>query len=158
MSDATLEILRSTGLRVTQPRRAVLACVTSARRHLSAEEIHGAVSRALPGIALPTVYAVLGDLVRAGAVREVRTERGPAVFDPNPARHHHLVCRSCGNLVDVPCSEVDESQACLERPAAARGWKLEAADVTFRGLCRDCRAKGEPGNDSASGERGRRTR
>jgi Fe2+ or Zn2+ uptake regulation protein len=147
-------VLRATGLRVTQPRRAVLACLLRAGRHMTAEEVHGEVQRSLPGLPLQTVYAVLGDLVRVGALREVVLGRGPASFDPNTSRHHHLACRTCGRLVDVPCERVEEDQPCLRPPRPEAGWAVETAEVTFVGVCPDCRATGR-GQAVARGRGGR---
>lgn len=142
-------VLRQAGLRVTQPRRAVLASLLEAGRHMTAEDVHRQVQRSLPGLRVQTVYAVLGDLVRAGALRELALGRGPAVFDPNTSRHHHLACRSCGRLTDVPCAVAGAEGPCLRPTTAPRGWQVERTELTFVGLCPECRA----GTDGRPGER-----
>ena len=55
---------------------------------------------------------------------------------PRAARHQHLACRGCGAVADVPCGTV--RPPCLE-PAAAAGFAIEEAEVTFWGLCPRCR-------------------
>lgn len=154
-------VLRQVGLRVTQPRRAVLASLLQAGRHLTAEDVHRQVQHSLPGLRLQTVYAVLGDLVRAGALREIVLGRGPAVFDPHPSRHHHLACRNCGRLTDVPCARAEDPGPCLRPTTAPRGWQVERTELTFVGLCPQCGAGaggrlGErPGATAARGSRRR---
>ncbi|WP_106850101.1 transcriptional repressor [Blastococcus sp. Marseille-P5729] len=50
--------------------------------------------------------------------------------------HHHYVCRTCGRIEDVPCPV--GAPPCLE-PDPALGFATEAADVTYKGQCRECR-------------------
>jgi len=140
--------LRRAGLRVTPQRLALLHALRAAPHgHATAEALQAAARAAGVAIPLPTVYAVLGDLVAAGLAREVRGESGPIRFDANVARHHHLACRRCGLLVDVPCADVDGADPCLTL-ADPQGWQVAAAEVTFRGLCPRCQAqlaqKGDP--------------
>jgi Fe2+ or Zn2+ uptake regulation protein len=51
--------------------------------------------------------------------------------------HHHLVCRGCGRIVDVDC--VVGSAPCLQ-PSDEHGFSVDEAEVTFWGLCPDCKA------------------
>ena len=51
-------------------------------------------------------------------------------------RHSHLVCRRCGAVADVACAA--RPAPCLE-PAARLGYSIDRAEVTFWGLCADCR-------------------
>ena len=51
--------------------------------------------------------------------------------------HHHMVCTSCGRVDDVDC--VVGAAPCLHVPDDA-GYAVRSAEVTFWGLCPDCRA------------------
>jgi Fe2+ or Zn2+ uptake regulation protein len=128
--------LRRSGYRVTPQRLAVASTLAKAGRHLSAEEVRGAVAESVPGVSLPTVYASLEALENAGLVRRVAGGRGPALYDAGPAAHHHMVCRRCGAVADL------EAEVALE-PALAgareQGFDAEGAEVVVRGLCADCR-------------------
>jgi Fe2+ or Zn2+ uptake regulation protein len=136
--DVVRRELRSAGLRVTPQRVALLTALRAAQDHATAEALQVATTARGTAIPMPTVYAVMADLVRAGLVRDVRGEGGATRFDANVARHHHLACSRCGALLDIPCAEVDGSGPCLTL-ADDRGWQLDAAEVTFRGLCPACR-------------------
>jgi Fur family transcriptional regulator, stress-responsive regulator len=50
--------------------------------------------------------------------------------------HYHLVCRRCGAVAEVAC--VAGPTPCLE-PAARLGYAIDEAEVTFWGLCSNCR-------------------
>lgn len=140
MSDGTIEErteLRGAGLRVTHHRVALLSALRLQDGHATAEALRESVAAGGTRVPLPTVYAVLADLVRVGIVSDLRGEGGVIRFDANVARHHHLSCTQCGALSDVPCSDVDDGDPCLALPES-RGWRLERAEVTFRGLCPAC--------------------
>ena len=128
--------LRRSGYRVTPQRLAVASTLADAGRHLSAEEVMGAVAESVPGVSLPTVYASLEALEDAGVVRRVAAGRGAALYDGGPAAHHHMVCRRCGAVADLE-AEVGLSGA-LAR-ARGLGFAAEGAEVVVRGLCARCR-------------------
>ena len=52
--------------------------------------------------------------------------------------HHHLVCRSCGTVVDVDCA-VGEVP-CLTAADDQR-LRVDEAEVTYWGLCPSCSAQ-----------------
>ena len=54
--------------------------------------------------------------------------------------------RSCGLTVDVEC--VTGAAPCLDAPNAA-GFVVDAAEVTFWGLCPTCQSEGEANEQSA---------
>ncbi|GMA32629.1 Fur family transcriptional regulator [Litorihabitans aurantiacus] len=129
-------LLRDRGLRATRPRLAVVATL---RRlpHASAEEIARDVRTSLDSVSTQAIYDVLNALTDAALVRRV---------DPTGARsaryeldlgdnHHHLVCRRCGLIVDVPCAV--GHTVCLQ-PAIDHGFALAESEVTYWGLCSRC--------------------
>ena len=128
--------LRAAGFRVTQQRLGVYEALASLGRHATPEEVAATVRREFPSISLHTVYETLETLARAGLIRRADVMAGPLRYDPNPERHHHLVCRRCGEQVDTGC-RVD-SAPCLE-PLDDHGFLVERAEVTFFGLCARCR-------------------
>jgi Fe2+ or Zn2+ uptake regulation protein len=102
MTDQELTgLLRERGQRVTTQRLVMHRFLRDRRGHLTAEQVLAGVSDALPGTALPTVYATLELFEELGLVRRVQTGGGTMVFDPRTDPHHHLTCRRCGAVEDV---------------------------------------------------------
>src|SRR6059058_1092644 len=118
--------LRRNGYRVTAQRLVVGEALADAGRHLTAEEVMGAVVERLPNVSLPTVYSALDALEDAGLVRRVAGIRGAALYDAGPAAHHHLVCRRCGAVTDL---EADVALEPALDGAAKRGFAAEGAEV-----------------------------
>ncbi|MFC6356052.1 Fur family transcriptional regulator [Luethyella okanaganae] len=127
--------LRSVGLRVTALRVAVVELL-SGGGHLSAEVVFQRVVQRLPGTSLQAVYNVLAVLVENGIARRVEPAGSPALYELSLGdNHHHLVCRVCRRVVDVPC--MVGAEPCLT-PGEAHGFSVETAEVTFWGVCSDC--------------------
>ncbi|QXW00989.1 Fur family transcriptional regulator [Rhodococcus globerulus] len=127
--------LRAAGLRVTAPRLAVLNAVT-AQPHSDADSVAAQVRQQLGSVSTQAVYDVLKACVSAGLLRRIEPAGSPARFETRTGdNHHHLVCRSCGNVVDVDC--VVGQAPCLE-PSDRHGFEIDEAEVVFWGRCNDC--------------------
>ncbi|MHA7268162.1 Fur family transcriptional regulator [Arthrobacter sp. HLT1-20] len=132
------EMLRAVSLRVTRPRVAVLAAVNS-HPHADADTIIGAVRAVLGSVSKQAVYDVLAALVEADLVRRIEPQGSPARFETRVGdNHHHVVCRSCGNIADVDCA-VGEAP-CLHA-SNSHGFVIDEAEVIYWGMCPDCTAK-----------------
>ena len=132
---ALRDALRESGLRVTEPRVAVLAYLASTDRHPTAEEVETAVNSAGRVLSRASVYNVLHSLTRAGLVADLTAKDGPARYDAHVAPHHHLVCRSCGSVEDVPW----EDFGVAERGVLPDGRDVRPLAVTLDGTCAVCR-------------------
>lgn len=129
--------LREAGLKVTEPRLAVFGAIEIGE-HLDADEIFNRVTRELPSTSLQTVYGVLAALSGAGLLRKIEPAGSPALYESRIGdNHHHLVCTSCNAVVDVGC--IVGEAPCLT-PSETHGFQIATAEVTFWGLCPDCRA------------------
>lgn len=129
------ERLRESGLRVTGPRVAVLSSL-QAGSHLSTEEVLGAVRDRTGTASLQGVYNVLADLVAAGLVHRIEPAGHPALYElARIENHHHLICRSCGVVLDVTCDH--DREECLV-PPRLHGFTGIEAEIVFWGTCPEC--------------------
>ena len=127
--------LRGAGLRVTAARVALLETVRDGN-HLDVEAITSGVRARVGHVSLQAVYEALHALTAAGLVRRIEPAGGPARFEGRVGdNHHHLVCRSCGIVVDVDCA-VGEAP-CLTA-ADDHGFSIDEAEVIYWGLCPSC--------------------
>lgn len=140
------QLCRRAGLALTVQRRAVLEALASRRDHPTADALHEAVARRLPGVSRATVYRVLEVMVRAGVVRKVWYAGAAARFEIPGRRHHHLICVGCDKVVDLHRPELDR----LPGPGrAVRGFRLLDYSVQFMGVCTRCaRSAGAPRRQS----------
>lgn len=130
------ELLRHHGLQVTTQRVAILEAV-EADPHCTADAVETAATERLGSISHQAVYDGLAALVDGGLLRRIQPSGSPARFEMQTGdNHHHLVCRSCGRMVDADCAT--GHAPCLE-PADAAGYEVDEAEVVFWGQCPDCR-------------------
>jgi Fur family ferric uptake transcriptional regulator/Fur family peroxide stress response transcriptional regulator len=129
------DALRERGQRVTSQRLVIHRALRELNRHVTAEQVLDMVRPALPGVSLPTVYATLELFEELGTVRRISRAPGPALYDPRPEPHHHLVCTGCGRIDDV---EATVDLAAVVRTARRSGFLPERSEVLVRGLCADC--------------------
>ncbi len=136
VSDNHMDLLRQHGLQVTAQRLAVLRAV-SERPHGTADEVATAVRAGIGVISRQAVYDALGVLAENGLIRRLQPAGSPARYEDRVGdNHHHLICRRCGRMVDVDCAV--GAAPCLTA-AADSGYEIDEAEVTYWGVCPDCR-------------------
>jgi Fur family transcriptional regulator, stress-responsive regulator len=129
------ELLQGASLRVTRPRLAVLDAVHQ-HPHADTDSLIRASRRALPGVSHQAVYDVLRALTEAGLVRRIQPAGSVARYEGRTGdNHHHVVCRSCGNVADIDCAT--GSAPCLI-PSDDHGYAIDEAEVVYWGLCPAC--------------------
>ncbi|MFQ6046894.1 MAG: Fur family transcriptional regulator [Gemmatimonadales bacterium] len=137
-SDDLAELLRQHGVQVTAQRLAVLRAVSD-RPHGTADEVAEVVRAEIGTISRQAVYDALGILAAKGLVRRIQPAGSPARYEGRVGdNHHHLICRSCGRMVDVDCAVGDAP--CLTA-ANDSGYEIDEAEVVFWGRCPRCLAE-----------------
>ena len=128
-------LLRRHRLPVTAQRLAVLRAVTD-RPHSTADDIGTAVRAEIGAISRQAVYDVLAALTDKGILRRIQPAGSPARYEDRVGdNHHHLICRSCGGMIDVDCAVGDTP--CLTAADDA-GYEVDEAEVIYWGRCPAC--------------------
>ena len=130
-------LLRSTTLRVTKPRIAVLTAVHE-HPHADTDAIITAVRARLGAVSHQAVYDVLRTLTDLGLVRRIQPAGSVARYEARVGdNHHHVVCRSCGAISDVDCAV---GQAPCLTASDDSGFVIDEAEVVYWGRCPACTA------------------
>ncbi len=133
--ERVLALLRANGGRVTSPRRAILEALIGHGEHPTAEQLTAAVQARQPDVHESTVYRFLDDLERLGVVDHVHLGHGPAVYHFSDDTHHHLVCQTCGRVIEVP----DQTFAGLRRRLRTDfGFEIDQRHFAVVGRCTEC--------------------
>jgi len=122
--------LHARGLRMTPQRGAVLAAVCDLE-HATPEQI----SERLTDVDVTTVYRTLELLEDLGLVHHAHLGHGAPSFRPADDDHVHVVCHSCGRVMDAPSDLVAEL---ADRLRAERGFIIDRSHFTVFGRCRQC--------------------
>jgi Fur family ferric uptake transcriptional regulator len=133
------EVLRQQGIHVTAQRLAVLRAVSD-QPHASADDVAAIVGLDIGTISRQAVYDALNVLVESNVLRRIQPVGSPARYEDRVSdNHHHVICRICGDVVDVDC--VVGAAPCLEA-SDDLGYEIDEAEVAFWGRCPQCQKEG----------------
>lgn len=128
----------SDGRRSTRQRTVVRELVGEFESFKSAQELHHILRGRGETIGLSTVYRNLQTLADDELVDTVRNEQGEILYRQcSPKHHHHLVCRSCGRVVEVTGPAVERWAASA---AEEHGFTDVSHTIEIFGECGDCRS------------------
>jgi Fur family ferric uptake transcriptional regulator len=134
---AALEQLHAHGMRVTEPRKAMLGILTQEHGPFSAEELHHKLKGR--GCDVVTVYRSLQAMEEVGVLRRCDFGDGTYRYEMNHGahHHHHIVCRSCRSV-----KVLDDCVAGkLERAARDLGYARITHTLEIFGICPKCAAE-----------------
>jgi Fur family ferric uptake transcriptional regulator len=127
--------LRARGYRMTPQRHAILHVLCHSGGHLTPLEVYKRALKELPDLTEPTVYRTLEFLAENGLAHPAYMENGHLGYQIAKNEHHHLVCRNCGDEMEIEHALIKSMYQKLE---SASGYKLTDGHITFFGLCADC--------------------
>ena len=136
------------GDRQTEQRRVLVAFLAHAGRCLSAQEIHAELHRGGSSISLATVYRTVARLAQAGVLDVLMRDDGEATYvQGSSGHHHHLICRSCGRVVEISEPMVEDWTRAV---AAEFGFSDPSHELTVHGTCQACRSPDRTGAGATS--------
>lgn len=135
------EKLKEEGNKLTPQRRCIVEMMLNSKgKHLSSEEIYDSVKDKCPEIGLATVYRTLQLLDKIGFTNKLNLDDGCVRYELNLSRdshhHHHLICRECGEVLEV---EEDLLEALEEKIEKSYKFLIEDHDLKFYGKCSKCK-------------------
>ena len=128
-------------LRMTRERRLILDQVLSSRGHFDVDDLLARLRRAGRPVSRATLYRSLTHLVDSGLVHKVEMAHGQARYEPMVGRHHHdhMVCLSCGAILEFESREVERIQ---EEVCRKKRFLMTGHTHQIRGYCGRCVLKG----------------
>lgn len=106
--------LKSAGLRITQPRLAILAALSKRAQPTSIEQLHEDVGA--DNCDLVTVYRCMAAFEEIGLVRRAFFHNGTALYEMNlgqPTRYH-VVCKQTNRVDELDAALADELRRAIE--------------------------------------------
>jgi Fur family transcriptional regulator, peroxide stress response regulator len=134
--EETMADLKQRGVRLTPQRQMILRYLKETHQHPTAEQVYKHVSMEFDGISMATVYNTLHRLRELGVIRELSYGDLSSRYDGNDSEHAHLVCESCGDVVDVPLPPQDATRLPEQ---AAHGYDVTSYRLEYYGVCSACK-------------------
>ena len=124
------------GRPVTSQRTLLLDLIKKAGGHISAKELYRLASRRNESISLATVYRTLQLFKELGLVEERRLGQVYCRYEmKDSAEHQHLVCRSCGKVIEFESPLIGKLVGALKRE---HGFNLTKIELYMEGYCQEC--------------------
>ncbi|XKH54520.1 transcriptional repressor [Citricoccus nitrophenolicus] len=123
--------------RNTTQKDAVRQVLKNAAGFVSAQDLHRRLDTEGNRVGLATVYRQLGALADEGEADIVSTAEGQlfrVCWQPD-RHHHHLICETCGDAVEVALGDEDW----FARVAADHGYAVTRHSLEIFGRCPRCR-------------------
>ncbi|MDN5708878.1 MAG: peroxide-responsive transcriptional repressor PerR [Planococcus sp. (in: firmicutes)] len=130
-----LDTLKSTGVRNTPQRHAILEFMIHSTSHPTADDIYRAHEKAFPNMSVATVYNNLRVFKKAGLVKELTYGDSSSRFDFVTHDHYHMICNECGKIVDFHYPGLDEVEHLASH---VTGFQVDYHRLEIYGTCRDC--------------------
>lgn len=128
-------VLRSTGLKVTPLRLAILKVLEHEHAPISAEDLADRLKKV--SFDRATLFRTLKTFTEAGILNQIDLGEGFHRFERNCEKHHHhhhIICNSCKEVETLPFCVPDEFLKYLK----GRGYKELSHRMDFSGLCKKC--------------------
>ena len=127
--------LKSTGVRITPQRHAILEFLIQSMIHPTADDIYRALEGKFPNMSVATVYNNLRVFREAGLVKELTYGDSSSRFDFVTNDHYHIICDDCGKIVDFHYPGLDEVEHLASH---VTGFKVNSHRMEIYGTCPTC--------------------
>ncbi|MDD5038201.1 MAG: transcriptional repressor [Dehalococcoidales bacterium] len=126
---------------MTSQRSLLLELIRQAEGHLDADELHRRAKEKEPRLSLATVYRNLKLFKELGLIAESNLGETHSHYEiKGTAEHHHLVCLSCGQVIEFDSSLIAKAVARMQRE---KGFDITSVQLKLEGYCRKCKEKRE---------------
>jgi Fur family peroxide stress response transcriptional regulator len=131
--------LKERDFRLTPQRVELVRLIAASEDHPSAAQLYTMIITHFPTMSQATVYKTLALLKEIGQVLEINL-RDDSHYDGNrPGPHPHLICTKCNKIVD---GELDIDLPAIRKLEKKTGYKIDHPEITFYGLCPECKTTG----------------
>lgn len=120
---------------LTRHRKIILENLKCRMDHPTAKMVYDSARHFTDKLSFATVYNSLEYLVSEGLIKKLDIDAGSARYDAMLDNHMHFICKSCGEVFDLP--QVDLSHCIL--PDDRFSYESSEISVTIRGVCKSCK-------------------
>jgi len=99
--------LTEVGLKVTQPRLAILKILVESKEHPTVDDVYSKIQKSHPGISLATVYKTLETFTDTSLIKKVGSRESSIRYDARQDSHSHLICIKSNKMLDFHDSELN---------------------------------------------------
>lgn len=140
--------LKERNLKYTPERKEIIEAITRLQKHFDAEDIYQQLRKQKSNVSLATVYRTIPLLVDSGLIMGTLHCREKVLYEKifNKRHHDHLVCISCGKIIEFYNKDVEKLQ-----DEICHKYKFVATEhsLGIKGYCKECQDKLNTNNNNA---------
>ena len=134
--DELITALKERDFRLTPQRVELVRLIATSEGHPSAAQLFAKIKTRFPTMSHATVYKTMALLKEMNQVLEIDL-RDDSHYDGNrPSPHPHLICMKCNKIVD---GDLELDLSSIRKLEKVSGYQIVRPQITFYGLCPDCR-------------------
>ncbi|MCB0327297.1 MAG: transcriptional repressor [Bdellovibrionales bacterium] len=127
------------GLRHSTQREIIAQEFFKTKGHVSVEDLYDRTRKVNSKIGIATVYRTMNLLQDCGLAVRRDFDTGQPAFELETEQHHdHLICTSCGKIVEFFWEEIEKNQNHI---AKKHGFELQHHKMELYGVCKACQKK-----------------
>jgi Fur family peroxide stress response transcriptional regulator len=124
--------------RQSKQRTRILELLRSTESHPTADWLYEKLKNEFPQLSLGTVYRNLSILIEQGLVKKIHFGSTFDRFEANIKPHYHLICESCGKILDFEMPVYDDLN---EQAKKLTNFTVHHHKLEFFGQCETCTIK-----------------
>jgi Fur family ferric uptake transcriptional regulator len=133
--------LAENNYKLTKQREIILETILENKNwHFTAEELFAAVKKKDRDIGMATIYRTLELMQNLDIVHVLDFNDDSRKYELylEAAHHHHLICKSCGKLVEFSDQDINYFESELEEKY---DFQITEHKLRFYGYCNDCKQR-----------------
>lgn len=135
------DILKHNNLKYTKQREVVLKTLYNNDEHFTPESLYLLIKENYPelNVGIATIYRTLNLLEDSNIATSISFGSAGKKYElANKPHHDHLICKSCGDIVEFEDNCIEEKQ---KEIAEQNGFKLTGHLMQLYGICKKCQKK-----------------
>lgn len=129
------DAIRSTGLRITSARVAVLDVLSASEKPLDIANIITEIAKRGVDADQATIYRIVESFIENDLITRLQFQEKKFYYEKKGEEHHHTICTSCGKIEDVSTCNIKRLEREIEKTKA---FHVTKHSLEFYGVCGQC--------------------
>lgn len=133
--DMAIKSLKEKKIRLTPQRLELINILSQGNKHWTVEELYHILNERMPSVSITTIYNNINLFCELEIVKEIQFGESLSKYEWKKQDHYHIVCKSCGEMVDVWYPTLKEVEAVAE---SISKFQVRSHNLQFYGVCSQC--------------------
>ena len=116
------------------PQRLLIVENLDKHGHMNIDDLYIKLKKSFPSLSLATIYKNINLMIEKLFISEVKIPNQKSVYELTKAEHAHMVCASCGTIMDVTL----DIAPLAHQAQNLTHFQITEANVVLSGLCPNC--------------------